>query len=398
MLIAAAPLAVMLFLGGCSTNAFIAADPDSAAFLERRIVQKNDEVRIAAAVPDAAETEALTGLPLYSQGIQPVWLEVTNTGSRGLRLLIASIDRDYYSPLEVAWMNRGGYSDKGKADMERWFYENAIDRRIPPGETRSGLVYTHLTPGTKGFNVDVVASDLDSYSFTFFVPIPGFTADYMEVDFAGLYGPQEIETLSDDALREKIRDERCCATDESGTKQGDPFNVVIVAAPLALRRALLRAGWHETEAGSAETAIARLQRYRGRPPDGTFTKSRPDGAERKELRLWLAPATNGGEPMWLGQVVYNFGHAGDDTDDLRVDPDIDEARDYFLQDLWYGQSVRQAVYARAFDPVPEGDPVMTFSGSSYFSSGHCAVVWLSEEPVAMDDVHLLGWWTEEELE
>ncbi|MEJ2274518.1 MAG: hypothetical protein P8Y01_08075, partial [Woeseiaceae bacterium] len=176
VLIAAAPLAVMLFLGGCSTNAFIAADPDSAAFLERRIVQKNDEVRIAAAVPDAAETEA--------QGIQPVWLEVTNTGSRGLRLLIASIDRDYYSPLEVAWMNRGGYSDKGKADMERWFYENAIDRRIPPGETRSGLVYTHLTPGTKGFNVDVVASDLDSYSFTFFVPIPGFTADYMEVDFA----------------------------------------------------------------------------------------------------------------------------------------------------------------------------------------------------------------------
>jgi hypothetical protein len=396
-LAAAIPVAMALLLTGCAGRTFVATGPEDARFLERRIVQEDGPVRITVAVPDEAETEALTGLPLYSQGIQPVWLEVTNNSTDGLRLVVASIDRDYYSPLEVAWMNRKGYSDAGKADMERWFYENSIDRRIPPGESRAGLVYTHLTPGTKGFNVDVIAADLASYNFTFFVPIPGFIADYMEVDFAGLYAPQDIKELSDSALRDRIWEEQCCATDETGTQYGDPFNVVIVASPLALRRALLRAGWHETQTGAIETSIARLQRFRGRQPDGTFTKSRPDGAERKELRLWLAPATNGGEPMWLGQVVYNIGRSADDTNSLRVDPNIDEARDYFLQDLWYGQSVRQAVYAKAFDAVPESDPITTFSGSSFYSSGHCAVVWLSGDPVAMDDVHMLGWWTEEEM-
>ncbi len=388
---------IALVLSGCSGKAFVAADPNRADFLERHVVQEQGPLRIAVAVPDEAETVALTGLPLYSQGIQPVWLEVTNTGPSRMRLAIASIDPDYYSPLEVAWMNRGGYSDEGTANMERWFHEHSIERRIPPGESRSGLVFTHLTPGTKAFNVDVISADLTSWNFTFFVPIPGFTADYMEVDFTGLYAPQDFEEVSLDTLRQRIRNERCCGTDETGTKQGDPFNVVLIASPLALRRALLRAGWHETEAGAADTAIARLQRYRGRQPDGTFMKSRPDGTERKELRLWLTPATNDGEPMWLGQVVYNLGQADDDSDVVRADPDIDEARDYFLQDMFYSQSVRQAVFAKAFDAVPETEPVNTFSGSSYFSSGYCAVAWLSERPVALDDVELLGWWAEEQL-
>ena len=389
-------LAASLLLAACSGKVFVAGEPDRAGFLERGVTQEQGPLRITVAVPDAQETLALTGLPLYSQGIQPVWLEVVNSGSSRLRLVIASIDPDYYSPLEVAWMNRSGYGAADEAAMERWFYVNSMERRIPPGETRSGLVYTHLARGTKGFNVDVVAADLTSYNFTFFVPIPGFTADYMEVDFAGMYEPREIEEVAVDALRQRIRDERCCGTDATGTKQGDPFNVVIVSSPLALRRALLRAGWHETEAGSTVTEIARLQRYRGRRPDGTFMKSRPDGTERKELRLWLTPATNNGEPMWLGQVVYNFGPAEDGSETVRADPDIDEARNYFLQDMLYSQSVRQAVFASAFDAVPETDPVTTFSGSSYFSSGYCAVVWLSEHPVALDDVTLLGWWAEEQ--
>jgi hypothetical protein len=386
-----------VLLSACAGRPYIAKTPDDAGVLDRRVTQEKGPIRVTVAVPDAAETEALTGLPLYDQGIQPVWLEVTNSGPDRVRLSVWSIDSNYYSPLEVAWKNRDGLNEEGQAAMYRWFHEHSIERRIPPGESRSGIVYTNLTPGTKGFNVDVLsARDIEAYSFTFFVPMPGFTADYMEVDFAGLYATDEIKPISTEEMRSKIREERCCATDETGTKQGDPFNVVIAATPLALRRALLRGGWLETAAGAEETAIARLQRYRSRPPDGTFVKARADGTERKELRLWMSPLVSDGEPIWLGQVLYNLGGSAEASEDLRLDPDIDEARNYFLQDLWYTQSVRRGTYARAFDAVPKSSPVTTFTGSTYFTSGYCAVVWLSESPVALDDIELLGWWAEDE--
>lgn len=82
-------------------------------------------------------------------------------------------------------MNRKKFSNQGYVDMERWFYTNAMERFIPPGESRSGLVYTHLVPGSKGVNLDIFFN-LEAYSFTFFVPMPGFTADYRRVDFASL--------------------------------------------------------------------------------------------------------------------------------------------------------------------------------------------------------------------
>lgn len=389
-------LVLSVLLSACAGRPYVATSPDDAGFLDRRVTQEKGPIRVTVAVPDAAETEALTGLPLYDQGIQPVWLEVTNSGPDRVRLFVWSIDRDYFSPLEVAWKNRDGLNEEGEEAMHRWFHEHSIDRHIPAGGSRSGIVYTNLQPGTKGFNVDVLTTDLEAYSFTFFVPMPGFTADYMEVDFAGLYGADETRSISTEELRSKIREERCCATDETGARQGDPFNIVIAATPLALRRALLRGGWLETAAGAAETALARLQRYRGRPPDGTFVKARPDGTERKEVRLWLTPLVSDGEPIWLGQVLYNLGGSAQGSTDLRLDPDIDEARNYFLQDLWYTQSLRRGTYARSFDAVPESSPVTTFTGSTYFTSGYCAVVWLSESPVALDEIEVLGWWFEEE--
>jgi hypothetical protein len=382
----------VVLLSGCAGRPYIVTTPEDADFLDRRITQENGPVSVSVAVPDAAETVALTGFPLYDQGIQPVWLEVTNTSADLVRLSLWSIDPDYYSPLEVAWMNRGGLSSEGEAAMNRWFYENAIDRRIPPGASRSGLVYTNLVPGTKGFNVDVFSpSDVDVYSFTFFVPLPGFTADYMQVDFAGLYEDDEIQALTGEELRIRIREEPCCATDATGTKRGDPFNMVIAASSTALRRALLRGGWLETEAGADETGVARLQHYRGRRPDGTFVKARSDGTERMELRLWVTPYVSEGDPIWVGQVLYDLGGKVERFGDLRLDPDIDAARDALLQDFWYNQSIRQGAYTKAFDAVPESDPVTTFTGSTYFTSGYCAVVWLSEEPVALDDIELLGW-------
>ena len=381
----------IVLLAGCAARPYVAADVSSASFLDRIITQETETVRVTAAVPDAGETEALFGLPLYDQGVQPVWLEIENTGPTVVRLLVLSVDPDYYSPLEVAWMNRGGFGKEGKAAMERWFYDHAVERRVPPGESRSGFVFTHLKPGTKGFNVDLISTDLHSFSFTFFVPMPGFTADYMAVDFQGMYAEDELVDLDIDGLREALENLPCCGTDASGTKDGAPFNVALIGTGTAVRRALLRANWQETELGAAATQAARLQYYRGRRPDGTFFKTRADGSERKELRLWLTPLRVGADRVWLGQTGTVVGDARRKATRTMVDPDIDTPSVYLTQEFWYSQSLQRIGFVKAQEAVPASAPRTTFNGLKYFTSGLRGVLWLSEDPIGLDEVVNMNW-------
>lgn len=384
-------LILTLLLTACAGQTYSPpGDFEAAGFLTRAVTQELDGLSVSAAVPGAEETQNLFGLPLYEQGVQPIWLEIQNHTRQPVRLSLWSIDPNYFSPLEVAWMNRRGFDQEGRTAMARWFYERAMPRRILPGESRSGFVYTHPVPGTKGFNVDIISRDLRSYYFTFFVPMPGFTADYMTVNLKGLYAEEEFVDLDADGLRSALKSLPCCSSDGSGSVQGAPFNVALVGTGLALRRALLRAGWQETAAGDALTAEARRQHYRGRPPDGTFYQRRADGSERKELRLWLTPLQVDEERVWLGQVGYVVSEHGKGTRYL-IDPDLDAAVRYLMQNFWYSQSVQRIGFASAMAPVPADTPVSGFGGTRYFTNGLRLVLWLSELPVAMDHVVNLDW-------
>ena len=122
-------------------------------------------------------------------------------------------------------------------------------------------------------------------------------------------------------------------------------------------------------------------------------KSRPDGSERKELRVWLAPVLVEGERVWLGQVSYDMGGeaAASSSEDYHIDPDIDDARMFILQNLWYSQSLAR------MGLVPGGlvstidEPRVNFSGSEYFTDGARVVLFVSETPVALDEIILLDW-------
>jgi hypothetical protein len=95
-------IVLSLVVIGCATRPFQGADIDASDFLQRSISQDQGSIRVTAAVPDASETEALIGLDLYKQGIQPVWLKVENNGTGWARIATWSVDRDYFSPIEVA--------------------------------------------------------------------------------------------------------------------------------------------------------------------------------------------------------------------------------------------------------------------------------------------------------
>lgn len=384
-------LLMLALASGCASQSFVSPDVDGAGFMQRQITQTQGPVTITAAVPDAAETESLFGMPLYDQNVQPVWLKIENSSAEPLRLTLWRIDPDYYSPLEVAWMNRGGYDKEGKAAMERWLYENGIGRRVAAGGSQSGFVFTHVTPGTKGFNVDVFSS-ADAFNFTFFVPMPGFTPDYMTVDLQNMYPASDVTDLHDlDEVRGAIENLPCCATDSVSNAAGEPINIVLIGTGEGLLRAFLRAGWLETETTSPETVAARRQHYRGRPPDGVFYKSRADGSERKELRVWLTPFTVDEDRLWVAQMSQDLtGAAQGFTDDL-PDPDIDSARSYLLQDFWYSQSLARASFVRALEPVDADNPRVSGSGTSYFTDGLRTVLWVSESPVGLDDGELLTW-------
>lgn len=392
----------ILLIAGCGMQPYRGASVEAAPFLARSIVQEDGPLRVTAAVPDAGETLALTGLDLYSQGIQPVWLKVENTGDAPARITLWSIDRNYFSPIEVAYMNRKRFSSGGYEAMQRWFYDNALPRVVPAGEARSGLVFTYLTPGTKGFNLDVFSSRV-SHNFTFFVPMPGFTPDYMRVDFAALYRADEIRQLDIASLKPLLEEELpCCAGGPEEGDVGGPLNVVFVATPLALRRSLLRAGWQETEAESEDSARARQRRFDGRAPDAIFRLERKDGDERLGLLLWRAPWDVDGEPGWVGVVYYTVlekaflarlesGSTVRDSAFLSrfanesVSADIDSASRLMVQRFWYSQSLAKLGLVRGVGEATVDNPHVTFDGTAYLTDGLRQVLFLSETPVALDD-------------
>ena len=392
----------ILLIAGCGMQPYRGVSLETAPFLARSMVREDGPLRVTAAVPDAGETLALTGLDLYSQGIQPIWLKVENTGDAPARISLWSIDRNYFSPIEVAYMNRKRFSSKGYEAMQRWFYDNALPRVVPAGEARSGLVFTYLTPGTKGFNLDVFSSRV-SYNFTFFVPIPGFTPDYMRVDFAALYGADEIRQLDVGSLKPLLEEELpCCAGGPEEGDAGGPLNAVFVGTPLALRRSLLRAGWQETEAESEDSARARQQRFDGRAPDAIFHLERKDGDERLGLLLWRAPWDVDGEPGWVGVVYYTVldkaflarlksGSAVRDSAFLSrfanesVSADTDSASRLMVQRFWYSQSLAKLGLVTGVGEATVDNPHVTFDGTAYFTNGLRHVVFLSETPVALDD-------------
>jgi hypothetical protein len=141
--------------GACSTASFKHESLNSFQVEQRAVTQEQGPIRVRASVPGRDEAEKIFGIPIYKRGIQPVWLEITNNSPGRARLTLVSVDHDYFSPFEVAYMHKKHFSKAGWQEMEKYLLEMAMPRIIAAGEKASGFVFTHATDGTKSFNVDV---------------------------------------------------------------------------------------------------------------------------------------------------------------------------------------------------------------------------------------------------
>jgi hypothetical protein len=368
---------------------------------ERAIVQTKKGVRVLAAVPSAEETQSVFGLPLYKKGIQPVWLEIENNTQHRMWFAPMSIDRDYFSPLEVAYIHHAGHTKAAKQNMDRFFYRHAMRKPIDPETVRSGFVFTNLEMGTKAFNLEVVGEDQQVRTFTFMIPVAGFQVDYREVDFDSLYANHEkIAVDSAQALKSLIEALPCCTTGADGTRNADPINVVIIGKGIHILYALLRSGWDETAAVASYDPLAQLPwefRYQpvlplylfDRVQDAAFRKSRSTLNERNQLRLWLSPYIYNGQQVWIGQISRIIRPVA--IEKFHLEPDVDEARDYLLQDLWYAQGLVRYGYVQLSEVATLSDPQQGLNDDDYFTDGMCLVVWVSNEPTALDEVQFVPW-------
>jgi len=378
-------LVVCALLAGCGGRAYVYEPIASTDVQARAESQSEASVRVSAAVLGREEAAAIFGLPLYDQGIQPIWLEIENNGSDQVRYAPVGTDSNYFAPLEVAYTNRSGFSDAARSEMERRFYQLAMPRYIDPGETRSGFVFTHAAYGAKGFNVDLFSST-DSYHFTFLLRVPGFVPDYANVDFDSIYAPDQLTVFEEQHLHEAIKSLPCCSANTSGDEIAGAINVFLVGAGSELLRSLLRSNWIETSAAAAvDKGPAFLF---GRQQDAIFRRESRIDDSYYELRLWLAPLMSGEDRIWAGQVRHFYGF-GKSTS--RTDPDVDHARNYALQSFIYGQALEKLGWVAGEEVVPVQSFWENLIRPAYFTDGHRIVLWLSGEPVSLLDAVALDW-------
>jgi hypothetical protein len=384
-------LCLAAVLSGCATG-YQPAVFEAATLQTQRVLQHADGVRVTAAVPSAEQTRLIFGKALYDRGIQPVWIEVENRSGERLRFAPVSIDPDYFSPHEVAYIHKSGLSSGGRAAMEAHYYALSMPRQVYDGQTESGFVFTNASNGTKSFNIDLFGAR-DDHHFSFFVDVPGFTPDHATVDFAALYA--DAQALDGPALRRQLAQFPCCATDADDAVAGPPVNVAIVARGEYLLRALLRSGWQETPAGDAEDRAGDAGYLFGRPPDATFRIRRNDKRDRNELTLWLSPWQLDGTPVWLARVDQLIAPASQLKEwisGLRVDPDVDGSRDFLLQNLWYGQSLGKVGWVRTPHAVPYDADIVAGEGQTdYFTDGYRLVIWIYADPVSQDETQRADW-------
>jgi hypothetical protein len=395
--------------------------PGERSYLDRVEVRQDDSLVVRAAVLANRESERFFGVRLARRGIQPVWLEITNNGGHPYRLRIASLDPDYYPPLEAAYachfhlvrrvLAYGALAvlvflplvvllpfkllaaRAANRRMDAFFQEHGLGwGLIRPGNTVAGFVFTKLDEGTKQFTVRLFAP-AGSRDFAFSIPVPGLRVDYADrpFDMPAVSGPA-VE-CDEEELRGQLKALPRCTTNARGTVEGDPLNLVVIGDFETLLRGF-GARWDETQAITLRSclrtfrAFALGDEYRyspisslfvdGRRQDFALQRARQTINERLHLRLWLTPLRFVGDPVWIGQISRDIGvRFTPKTWNLtthKVDPDIDDARDYLLDNLLESGRVALAGYVPGAQPAERTAPRRNLTGDPYFTDGLRAVV------------------------
>lgn len=402
-----AVVALSFFLLGCAVPG--PAEPEVPGFADRALdeTQSQDGVTVGVEIPTPDELEAEFNLPLLTYDFWPVWLSVENRSSARLLFSPVDFDPEHFSPGEIAWATAWA-SPRGfeaeRADLDRRQFPLVVE----PGATASGFIYADLTRGARFFSV-VLYSRQGTYRFVFGEVAPGFQADFLRVDLENIYRGDEIRELTEVELREYVGSLPQTVLGGDQETPGDPLNIVLVGDGESLLMAFGEQNWDITETTTTSSALKTIgsslfrKQYRTSPvsalylfdrqQDFALQKARHTVDERNHLRLWLAPVTYGGQSVWVGQISRDIGVKFAERTFVthKIDPDVDEARNYLLFDLVQTGWFPAFAFAKGVGETTVAEPRYNYTDDPYITDGYRLVLFHSGEGERNEDIEMLNW-------
>ena len=382
--------------------------------LEKRAqTETQGDITVTTTVLNKKESKKLFGINLAKEGIQPVWIKFDNQSDEGYFFFPISIDPDYYAATEVYYMNRYTLARWKNKHLEDHIEKSQMPFHIPAKSVVSGYVFTNLDQGSKFVSVQLVSRGKEE-KFNFLIPVDDLHVDFHKVDFDTLYTENQFQNFKDEeSLRlalEKIKGRTSNKTDD---KLGDPINFVLIGDPKDVFPPFIMRGWDETEyiyEGSIFLTVRAFLRgikyryspisplyYFGRRQDLALQKARKTINERNHLRVWLSPYKYKGKNVWIGQISRDIGvrftTKAWNLTTHKIDPNIDEARAYLLQDLVASQGVDKIglIKGENFDQFTKKSPGHNTTGDPFYTDGYYLVFDFSRKPTSLESVKFFPW-------
>ena len=405
-----APVLLAALSAGCAS--FKPAPASYQPHLERALTQTNGPIIASVAALGRQEAAKMFGLPLDKKHIQPVWVRLQNLSTNAYYFLPASLDPNYYSSAEVAYIFRKMCHPGRNRRVNELTDTKQIPLYLPARGTLEGFVFTTLDRGAKHLRIEVLG-EMDFRSLEFLSFFPGKRYDFQRVVFEKLYRPDEIRDYSLAELPAVLQALPATTTDAKGKGSGDPLNLVVLRQKGQFGLAFRRQGWDVTEVltfGNVFKLIGSFLFHKtwetspvsplyvfGRPQDFALQKARATIHERNHLRLWLAPFTCESRAVFVGQISrdiglrFTFKAPGWVTH--KIDPEVDEARNYLSQEMLTSGSVGQVGWVEGVGEASREEPGRNLTGDPYFTDGLRVVLFLSDETVPPSKVHFYDWRT-----
>jgi hypothetical protein len=347
-------------------------------------------VKLSAAVLSSDESLRMFGVKVNDTGIQPVWIEVENTTSQVLWFLRSGSDPELFSPLEVAWPFHASFAGETNTLLDDHFDALSFQNPIAPDTTQSGVIFTNPHHQTRLLSIDILGQG-QFFPFTLFLEVPDdLTDDYA---FALANVNQLSEAVVDDyqdvnKFRARLEQLPCCATGADASEAGDPLNVILVGDFADIATAFVRRGFR-----TSVLEFDNAQRLFGRPPDIVGRKVAKGGMPTNRVRVWGAPFRYKGKTVFIGQAGRPLGWrlAKVKEKGLMLNPNVDEVRNLLIQDMMYSSGLEKLAFISGVGATSPGELRDSLDGTSYYTDGLRAVLFLVTRPLSLSDLQILDW-------
>ncbi len=381
---------LLIVLSGCASWQ-TPPEFDDTVLRSRAVSEEVSGVRLNAAVLSSEDSQQMFGVNINATGVQPVWIEVENSTNQVLWLLRAGTDPDLFSPLEVSWSFHKSFANETNAQLDNHFDKMSFQNPIAPGATQSGIIFTNPHQNTRLLNIDILGQGR-LFPFTLFLTVPDDQDGYSAIALENVQ--QLIKSVTDDyqladTFRARLEELPCCATNADGNEPGDPLNLILVGKFENIATALARRGFR-----TSLLEFDDAQRLFGRKPDIVGRKAVMGGMPANWVRLWVAPFRYQGKAVFVVQTGRRQGWrlAEVEDQDMVLDPNVDEVRNFLIQDLLYSNGVSKIAFVTGVGPTGSGELRDSPGGAGYHTDGLRAVLFLVTRPLSLSDVQFLDWY------